>query len=95
MTFLFYIIHSSLRHAVIINRPYIISFYYRTMPLFKAVKQNLLPRTSMAAAREGEVTRTGTPGLLPFGRASLMIFKDHNGSEGPFPPIAKEINHAV
>jgi hypothetical protein len=49
----------------------------------------------MARAREGEVPRTGTRGLVPFGRASRMIFKDHNGSEGPFPPIAKEINHAV
>jgi hypothetical protein len=49
----------------------------------------------MARTREGEVPRTGTPGLLPFGRANMMIFKDHNGSESPFPPIAKEINHAV
>jgi hypothetical protein len=84
-----------LRHAVFNQLAVYFLFYYREMPLFKAVKQNVLSRTSIATAIEGDALYKGAQGLLSFGRVPMTDIKDQQGSEGPFPPIAKEINHAV
>jgi hypothetical protein len=64
------------------------------MPLFEAVKQNLIPRALISNVMRGKVLSTGTQGL--FRRSGAMMTNIHDKDfEGPFSPIAKEINHAV
>jgi hypothetical protein len=66
------------------------------MPLFKAIQPDLSPRVLISKTFPlGNVRQTGKSGLLSSNNSRLINIRNDKDGDGPFGPMAKEINHAL